>query len=123
MKQEEIEMTRPVTTKVVESDEKTTVDMDMCFWLGTPYQSKEAPTPIDKKIYIQERPEMVVFVKEFGGFAMSHQDWEEKYDDLKNSLEDGVYEEKVWYHIGYDSPFTPGDQRRNEIWIPKSEIK
>ena len=90
MKQEEIEMTRPVTTKVVESDEKTTVDMDMCFWLGTPYQSKEAPTPIDKKIYIQERPEMVVFVKEFGGFAMSHQDWEEKYDDLKNSLSEGT---------------------------------
>ena len=119
LNQEEIEMTRPVTTKITEFDENSNVDMDMCFWLGTPYQTKEAPMPIDKKIYIENRPELTVYVRKFGGWAMSHQDWESEHIELKNSLEEGVYDTKHWFSIGYDSPMTPGEQRRNEIWIPK----
>ena len=67
---EEIEMTRPVTSKVIPSKKTQIIDEEMCFWLGTPYQSKNAPNPIDKKVYIKERPEMVVYVKQFDGYAL-----------------------------------------------------
>ena len=66
----EIEMTRPVPIKVTPMKTSPKIDYEMCFWLGTPYQSKNAPNPIDKKVYIKERPEMVVYVKEFDGFAL-----------------------------------------------------
>ena len=36
----EIEMTRPVPTSVIPA-ENNLVDQEMCFWLGTPYESKE----------------------------------------------------------------------------------
>ena len=36
----EIEMTRPVLTSVV-ATENNLVDQEMCFWLGTPWENKE----------------------------------------------------------------------------------
>ena len=82
--------------------------------------SKEAPKPIDRKVTIKERPAMVVYVRQFKGFAFSHQEWEEEYENLVNTLSDEeTYDTEVWYHIGYNSPFTPAEQRRNEIWIPQ----
>ena len=36
----EIEMTRPVPTSIIPG-ENNLVDQEMCFWLGTLYQSKE----------------------------------------------------------------------------------
>ena len=37
----EIEMTRPVPTKVIPLKRSRTTDQEMCFWLGTPYESEE----------------------------------------------------------------------------------
>ena len=39
----EIEMTRPVLTSVV-ATENNLVDQEMCFWLGTPWENKEVHT-------------------------------------------------------------------------------
>ena len=36
----EIEMTRPVLTSVL-ATENNLVDQEMCFWLGTPWENKE----------------------------------------------------------------------------------
>ena len=99
-------MTRPVPTSIIPV-ENNLVDQEMCFWLGTPYESKEAPKPIDRKVTIKERPAMVVYVRQFKGFAFSHQEWEEEYENLVNTLSDEeTYDTEVWYHIGYNSPFT-----------------
>jgi len=121
----EIEMTRPVPTSVIPV-ENNLVDQEMCFWLGTPYESKEAPLAIDKKVTIEEKPALTFYVSQFNGYMFSHQDWESKYQNLKNILSayDNINPDpNVWYHIGYDSPWTPADERRNEIWIPIAEAE
>ena len=46
----EIKMTRPVTTQVVPQKRTRTIDEEMCFWLGTPYESRNPPKPIGKGI-------------------------------------------------------------------------
>ena len=46
----EIKMTRPVTTQVVPQKRTRTIDEEMCFWLGTPYESRDPPKPIGKRI-------------------------------------------------------------------------
>merc|ERR1712100_602608 len=68
----EIEMTRPVPTSVIPV-ENNLVDQEMCFWLGTPYESKEAPLAIDKKVTIEEKPELTFYVSQFNGYMFSHQ--------------------------------------------------
>lgn len=124
----EIEMTRPVPIKVTPVKTSPKIDYEMCFWLGTPYESQEAPQPIDKKVTIVEKPPMVVYVRQFNGYPHSYQNWEVEYKNLKKDLlgdssdNDNINADlDVWYHIGYDSPWIPADQRRNEIWIPYIE--
>ena len=141
----EIEMTRPVLTSVV-ATENNLVDQEMCFWLGTPWENKEvnnniifsylvntknkkimiqAPQPIDKSVTIQEKPSMIFYASTFNGQMLSHQDWESKYNDLEGILsadDTATANPDIWYHIGYDSPFTPAERRRNEIWIPKGQV-
>ena len=59
---EEIEMTRPVTTKRTElalNREKH----EMCFWTGSQWEDRTLPDPIKDNVYIQEREAMKVFVK------------------------------------------------------------
>ena len=46
----EIKMTRPVTTQVVPQKRTRTIDEEMCFWLGTPYESRNPPKPIGKQV-------------------------------------------------------------------------
>ena len=51
---------------------------------------------------------MVVYVRQFKGFAFSHQEWQVEYENLKNVLSDETqetFDQDVWYHIGYNSPF------------------
>ena len=73
---------------------------------------------------ILEKPSMTFYASKFNGHMFSHQNWEEKYQNLKTILladDNANPDTNVWFHIGYDSPWTPADQRRNEIWIPISE--
>ena len=68
---------------------------------------------------------MVFYASQFNGHMFSHQDWESKYQDLDNTLSaDDILTPtpKIWFHIGYDSPWTPAEKRRNEIWIPQGQV-
>ena len=47
---------------------------------------------------------------------MSHQDYEREYDELKRDLRGKIFDDEVFYVVGYNSPFTVNN-RRNEIWI------
>ena len=62
--QAEVKMTRPVTT--IRKKVKGTPNMEvevMCFWTGTPWAEKTLPEPVDKAVFIQNRPELDVFVR------------------------------------------------------------
>ena len=62
--QAEIKMTRPVTTIRKEVKGSPNMEMEvMCFWTGTPWANKQLPEPIDNSVFIQNRPELTVFVR------------------------------------------------------------
>ena len=73
-------------------------------------------TTIDRQVTIEERPEMTFYVRQYGGFALSHDDIEDQYDELKRDLRGEDFDSEVFYSVGYNSPFTV-ENRRNEIWI------
>ena len=56
------------------------------------------------------------FYRQYGGFSMSHEDIEQNYDELRRDLRGKIFDDEVFYHVGYNSPFT-AENRRNEIWI------
>jgi len=113
----EIDMTRPVTTKMIQQRRSRTYDEEMCFYLGSKYdQDRDPPRPIDRQVMIEERQEMTFYVRQFGGFALSHDDVETQYDELKRDLRGEDFDSDIFYSVGYNSPFTVED-RRNEIWI------
>ena len=49
----EIEMTRPVPTKVIPLKRSRTTDQEMCFWLGTPYESQEVTKIITRCMVLE----------------------------------------------------------------------
>jgi hypothetical protein len=62
--QEEIKMTRPVTTIRKKVKGSSNMEMEvMCFWTGTPWENKKLPDPMDDSVFLQNRPELTVFVR------------------------------------------------------------
>ena len=60
----EIDMTRPVTTKMIQQRRSRTYDEEMCFYLGSKYdQDRDPPRPIDRQVMIEERQEMTFYVR------------------------------------------------------------
>merc|ERR1711944_6908 len=81
--QAEIKMTRPVTTIKKKVKGSSNMEMEvMCFWTGTPWANKQLPEPIDNSVFIQNRPELTVFVSRFGGWAISQKDWMDEKQKL-----------------------------------------
>lgn len=115
----EIKMTTPVPTYHIPTSDQMENQM-MCFWLGSQYRAADAPQPRDNQVKIVNKPAFTVFVREFGGWAMSTMDFRVEHDKLKSHLEsiDESFDEKVWMHLSYNSPFEP-EPRRNEVWIQK----
>ena len=60
---EEIEMTRPVTTKMTPQKRSRVYDEEMCFWLGSDFDRKTPPKPLDRKVSIKEKDEMTFYVR------------------------------------------------------------
>merc|ERR1712223_1319195 len=112
----EIDMTRPVINKMIPQRRTRKYDEEMCFWLGSEYDRKDPPIPLNSKVSIKELDEMTVYVREYGGFSLSHEDIAKEYNQLKFDLLGKVYDDSVFYSVGYNSPFTM-ENRRNEIWI------
>ena len=76
-------MTVPVSTRVTTSEEKVTEEMG--FYVPTEHQAA-APAPMDNTgVKIVTRPEMVAFVRKFGGYAKDA-DWTEQRDSLIKEL-------------------------------------
>ena len=67
----EIEMTRPVPTKVIPLKRSRTTDQEMCFWLGTPYESEEVQYIVGLKFKKRSSiliPNLILFVGNYLGW-------------------------------------------------------
>jgi len=131
---EEINMTRPVTTlhHVERRDYLGNVEIqEMCFYLPSKYQpghlhkeagpsprhaALEPPQPLDHSVFIHTRPEMEVYVRRFGGFMMSAEQWEEQREALEDDLVGKPHHDNEFFTVGYSSPFN-FNNRRNEVWV------
>merc|ERR1711893_116884 len=115
--------TTPVTMKrsrLVLNREK----QEMCFWTGSEWQNKKLPEPIKDNVYIKEQEAMQVYVKEFSGWALSHNDWEEKLQELANDIRDreNVDTSGTFYTVGYSSPWTEESDVETKFGLKKSQI-
>lgn len=136
---EEINMTRPVTTlhHVERKDYLGNVEIqEMCFYLPEAYQSEHehedagpsprhialtAPKPLENsKVFIHIRPEMEVYVRTFGGYAINSDTWEAHKKALEDDLIGKPHHDHEFFTVGYNSPMHLFN-RRNEVWIQSVE--
>lgn len=132
---EEINMTRPVTTlhHVERKDYLGNVEVqEMCFYLPEAYQPEHQhdeagpsprhlaltpPEPLENsKVFIHTRPEMEVYVRTFGGYAINQDTWVSQKKALEEDLIGKPYHDHEYFTVGYNSPMHLFN-RRNEVWI------
>merc|ERR1712106_172439 len=83
------------------------------------HAASQAPQPLDDQVFITTRPEMEVYVRQFGGFMMSEEQWVEQKKALQNDLMQAPskpHHDNEFFTVGYSSPFT-FKNRRNEVWV------
>jgi len=136
--QEEIEMTRPVVVFHNVTKETTLGNYEkqvMCFYLPQKYQEHEhhedqqetepaprhapasPPQPMDNgRVFLLTRPAMEVFVRRFGGFALTHDTWETQKDKLEEDILGQKYNPAEYFTASYDNPWKLTN-KRNEVWI------
>jgi len=122
---EEIPMTTPAIVKHTPTGEDLE-NMKMCFWLGSEWETKDAPKPIGKdsastEVYAGKAKKY--YIRQFGGFAMSHADYASEHQKLLDDLKkDGAKFKKngEFIQVSYNSPFTM-ENRVNEVWIEMEE--
>merc|ERR1711942_283885 len=100
---QEIEMTVPVLSTMTPMEGK--MKKQMCFYL-TKEAQKNPPQPEDPDVKIDQNKEMVVFVKQFGGYAMKDSVWAKKALEFGEELQDRADEVDFSRYLtaGYDSP-------------------
>jgi len=136
---EEVNMTTPVSTlhHVERRDYLGNHEIqEMCFYLPLKYQPDhvheedagpaprhaplEAPQPIDDTVFLHTRPQMDVYVRRFGGFMMTQEQWEEQREALASDLIGKPHHDNEFFTVSYSSPFTMYN-RKNEVWIQALE--
>ena len=97
-----ISMTVPVSTRVTTSEDKVTEEMG--FYVPTEHQAA-APAPMDNTgVKIVTRPEMIAFVRTFGGYAKDI-DWTEQRDSLIKELKTRDDADTIDFESYYRSHF------------------
>jgi len=104
---EKIEMTAPVI-----SDQES-----MSFVLPSNYTLETAPEPFDEQVRIQEVPARKVATIRFRGRAGERSIGEETAMLLAAIKKSGLPSVGQPFLMRYNSPFTPGFMRRNEVGI------
>merc|ERR1712107_157478 len=73
-----------------------------------------APEPINDKVYLYARPSMYVFVRRFGGHALTHDSWETQMETLESKLvKDKRSSSRE--HTTQRGTAAPGTSRRGEM--------
>jgi len=118
-----ISMTVPVSTKVTTEEQEGGVVMkeEMGFYVPSEHQDSAPPPKADQEVTIVTRPEMIAYVREFGGFAKD-KDWQEQKEQLKKDLEGredfSQIDFEMYYRQGFDAPFKFWG-RKNEVFFTK----
>ncbi|KAJ8304511.1 hypothetical protein KUTeg_018094 [Tegillarca granosa] len=112
-KQQKIEMTAPVLTKVIPRGTTTTYAMHFMI----PFDLQNEPiAPADPSVYLVDLPALDVYVKAFGGYAIDRVNIAE-VDKLHQEIRDETkFENSFYFTAGYDSPYTFLN-RHNEVWL------
>lgn len=112
-------MTAPVSTKVEPGAGPNCESTFTVSFYIPPGHQENPPKPTNPDVFIENRPEMTVFVQKFGGFA-NDESWIENARILTEKLEGKQkFETGYWYTAGYNSPFQLVG-RTNEVWFVKS---
>merc|ERR1712242_526511 len=118
---QEIEMTVPVWSKMVVSQDGK-ITKDMCFYITKEFQSNP-PEPVDPEVKLVKSKDRIVFVKQFGGYAMQDSVWMKEAEKFRAELSERSNEVDLSYFwtAGYDSPMKFWN-RRNEVAFEKVNI-
>ncbi|KAE8601187.1 hypothetical protein XENTR_v10013573 [Xenopus tropicalis] len=108
-----MKMTVPVRIKVPRSDILST-NATMSFFV--PPAVDTLPTPLNPDIYVEQLPEISVYVRSFGGYALNS-DYEKQAKILVEELEalELSYNSSYGTAAGYNDPLTFFN-RHNEVW-------
>ena len=114
---------------------------EMCFYITKEFQ-ENPPEPVDEEVKIKKSNERIVFVKQFGGYAMKDDVWleaAEKFRYIQSQFKNAGCPKNVcfifinreemadreaelmmdhFYTAGYDSPMKFWN-RRNEVMFEK----
>merc|ERR1711931_322921 len=117
---QEIEMTVPVLSTMTPMEGK--MKKQMCFYL-TKEAQKNPPQPEDPAVKIEENKEMVVFVKQFGGYAMKDSVWAKEALKFAEELSDRADEVEFTPYLtaGYDSPMKFWNRRNEVMFIKRND--
>merc|ERR1712098_638932 len=110
---QEIEMTVPVLSYMTPMEGK--MKKQMCFYL-TKEAQKNPPQPEDPDVKIEQNKEMVVFVKQFGGYAMKDSVCAKELADRADEVEFSPY-----LTAGYDSPMKFWNRRNEVMFIKRND--
>ncbi|CAD7675166.1 unnamed protein product [Nyctereutes procyonoides] len=116
-KEMKIKMTAPVTS-LVEPGSGPFSESIITISLYIPSeQQPDPPRPSESGVFIEDRAEMTVFVRAFDGFSSAQKNQEQLLTLASILREEGkVFNEKVYYTAGYNSPFNLLDGN-NEVWL------
>ena len=110
-------MTAPVATKVVPgAGPNCESTFTVSFYIPEEYQEKPVP-PKNSDVFIEQFPEMTVYVSQFGGFAKD-ETFIEEARKLSEKVGESAVNTEFYYTAGYDSPFKLFN-RLNEVWFVK----
>ncbi|XP_068434451.1 heme-binding protein 2 [Clinocottus analis] len=117
IKENDIQMTAPVIIEVPTTGlwlEWSTYKMS--FLLPVEHQ-QNPPPPSDVNVYINQMPEMKVYVRSYGGWMVGISD-KIKANSLSSALNavGAKYTKSSHYGVGYNSPMTMLN-RHNEVWF------
>jgi hypothetical protein len=118
VEQQKVEMTAPVTVRVLPSQGPFCEDnFTISFFVPYAFQAK-APLPSDSTVFLECRGSMDVYAKSFGGWATGGAYLQEAADVTQKLESAGLSADTDhFYTAGYDSPFRLRN-RHNEVWIP-----
>lgn len=103
-----IPMTAPVITKV-EADSLT-----MSFFVPSAFW-EDTPLPTDETVFLEEMPELTVFIRAFSGHSGQSQ-FSSQISELSELVGVSPSDLGYYYTAGYDAPWTMF-YRRNEVWM------
>ena len=118
-KRKKISMTAPViTSEKIEMTTPVISDANsFSFVMPLKYKPEEIPEPLDSNIRIQNIPARKLAVIRFKGYAREKSVSEVKFRLLSILKENGIPTVDEPILMRYNSPWTPGFMRRNEVGI------